>query len=55
MKIIKSFEDLGVLIHGITETVKHKIKKTRRRISWNFVNTFIHISTTSNFFSSIRW
>ena len=26
-KIIKSLEDLGVLIDGVTETVKHEIKK----------------------------
>ena len=29
IKIIKSLEDSGVLIDGITETVKGKIKKTR--------------------------
>ena len=28
IKIIKSLEDLGVLIDGVTETVKHEIKKT---------------------------
>ena len=33
IKIIKSLEDSGVLIDGVTETVKQKIKKTRRRIS----------------------
>ena len=27
VKIIKSFEDSGVLIDGVTETVKHEIKK----------------------------
>ena len=27
IKIIKSLEDSGVLIHGITETVKDEIKK----------------------------
>ena len=32
-KIIKSLEDSGVIINGVTETVKHEIKKTRRRIS----------------------
>ena len=30
IKIIKSLEDSGVLIDGVTETVKHKIKQTRR-------------------------
>ena len=53
IKIIKSSEDLGVLIDGVTETEKHKIKKTRRWVSWSFVTTFSHfISTTSNLFSS---
>ena len=27
IKIIKSLEDSGVLIDGVTETVKHKTKK----------------------------
>ena len=27
IKIIKSLKDLGVLIDGVTETVKHEIKK----------------------------
>ena len=27
IKIIRSLEDLGVLIDGVTETVKHEIKK----------------------------
>ena len=27
IKIIKSLEDSGVLINGVTETVKHEIKK----------------------------
>ena len=27
VKIIKSLEDLAILIDGVTETVKHKIKK----------------------------
>ena len=29
IKIIKSLEDLGVLIDGITETVKHEIKNKK--------------------------
>ena len=32
-EIIKSWEDLGVLLDGVTETVKHEIK--RRRICWS--------------------
>ena len=31
IKIIKSLEDLGVLIDGITETIKHEIKKQEGR------------------------
>ena len=31
VKIIKSLEDSGVLIHGVTETVKHEIKKQECR------------------------
>ena len=52
--MIKSSEDSNVLIEGITETVKHENEKTRRWISWSFLNTFSRfISATSNFFSSI--
>ena len=53
IKIIKSLEDLGVLIDGVTETVKHEIKKTRWSISWSFISNFSRFnSTTSNFFNS---
>ena len=31
IKIIKSLEDSGVLIDGVTETVKHEIKKQEDR------------------------
>ena len=56
IEIIKSLEDSGLLIDGITETVKHEIKKTRRWISWSFVSTFSRfISAASNFFSSQRY
>ena len=56
MKIIKSLEVLGALIHGVTETIKHEIKKTRRRISWSLSSTFNRfISTTSNFFRSKKY
>ena len=36
IKIIKSIEDSGVLIDGVAETVKHKIKKQKGR----FLGTF---------------
>ena len=57
IKIIKSLEDSGVIIDGVTETVKEEIKKkTRRWISWNFASTFrCFIFTTSNLFSSKRY
>ena len=29
-KIIKSLEDSGVIIDGVTETVKHEMKKNKR-------------------------
>ena len=30
VKIIKSLEDLAILTDGVTETVKHKIKKNKK-------------------------
>ena len=32
VKIIKSLEHLGVLINGVTETIKHEIKKQKGRL-----------------------
>ena len=32
IKIIKSIEDSGLLIDGVTEAVKHEIKNTRSQI-----------------------
>ena len=53
IKIVKSLEDSDVLIDGVTETVKHEIKKTRMWISRSVASTFSRfISTASNFFSS---
>ena len=49
IKFIKLLEDSGALIDGVTETVNHEIKKTRRWLSWSCV------STTSNFFSSKKY
>ena len=31
IKIIKLLEDLGISVHGVTETVKHEIKKHEGR------------------------
>ena len=56
--IIKSVETSGVLIDGVTETVKHEIKKNEFEwgISWSFVSTFNRfISANHNFFSSKRY
>ena len=56
IKIIKPLEDSSVLTDGVTETVKHKNKKTRRWISWCFVSTFsCFVSATSDFCSSKRY
>ena len=53
--IINSLEDSGVLVDGVTETVKREITK-RRLISWSFVSTFIHFnSATNDFYSSKRY
>ena len=45
IKIIKLLEDLGVLIDGITETVKHEIKKQEgdvlARLAASFVQRMI--------------
>ena len=52
IKIIKPLEDLGVLIDGVTETVKDKIKN-KKTVFWSFVSTFSSFfSATSNFYSS---
>ena len=52
-KIIKSLEVLGALIVGVTETVKHEIKKARTEISWsNFSTIGCFISAISDFFIS---
>ena len=45
--IIKSLQNLGVLIDGVTESVKHEM---------SFVSTFSRfISATINFFSGKRY
>ena len=55
-KIIKSLENWNVLTDVITETVKHKIKNTRRWIYSCLVSIFNHfISATNYFFSSKRY
>ena len=33
IKIVKSYEDSGLLLKGVTESVQNEIKKTKRRIS----------------------
>ena len=39
IKILKSLEDSGVLIDGVTETVNLE-QKTRKQTSWSFLSTF---------------
>ena len=53
IKVIKSLEDSGVLIDGVTKTAKHEIRKQKRWISSCIVRTFGYfISATNDFFSS---
>ena len=33
LKIVKSLEDSGVLLKGVSETIQHEAKRTKRRIS----------------------
>ena len=40
IRIIKSLENSSLLIDGVNETMKHKIKKTRRWIYLCFVSTY---------------
>ena len=39
IRIIKSQEDSGVLVDGVTETVKDEVKKAGRWIYWCIVST----------------
>ena len=56
IKIIKLLKDSGVLIDGVTETVKHNTKRTKKQISRSFVSTFSRfIRAASNFVSSKRY
>ena len=34
MKIVKPLEESGLLIKGVSETIKKRRKRTKRRISW---------------------
>ena len=54
VEIIKSLENSYVLIEGVTETVKHEIKKIRSRISWCFVSFFRCFSGTAFSFVSTK-
>ena len=51
IRTIKSLEDSGLLIDEVTEIVKHKIKKTRRWISWSFISAFSHFYCAKSNFS----
>ena len=55
IKIIKSLENVSVLIDGATETVKHELK-TKKWLFCYLVCTFgCFISTTHDFFSGKRY
>ena len=55
IKIIKSLENVSVLIDGATETVKHELK-TKTWLFCYLVCTFgCFISTTHDFFSGKRY
>ena len=49
IKTLKSFEDSGVLIDGVTETVKHEINK-----SWIFRSSFSCFSRATSVFSVVK-
>ena len=40
MKRMKSYEKFGLLIKGISKTVKNKRKEQKTRISWNVIRGF---------------
>ena len=40
MKIGKSLEESGLLIKGVSETIKNEAKKTKRRMSRNVISDF---------------
>ena len=37
MKIVKSFEDYGLFIHGVTEIIKNEAKEQK----WRFLSTLL--------------
>ena len=47
IKIVQLLENSVVVIDGVTEAVKHEIKKTRTWISWCLVSSFGCFSGTS--------
>ena len=54
-KIVKSLEELGVLIYEATETVKHEMKKQEGRF-FSIFSTFSQLnSASSNFLISKRY
>ena len=53
IKIIKSLDDLGVLIDGAIQTVKHEIRKQEDRVIGPLLAPLANfISTNNSFFSS---
>ena len=37
MKIVKSSEGSGLLITGVSKTIKNEAKEQKKRISWNVI------------------
>ena len=40
MKTVKSLEESGLLINGVSETIKNKAKGQKKRVSWNVIRHF---------------
>ena len=39
-KTVKSLEESGLLINGVSETIKNKAKEQNKRVSWNVIRHF---------------
>ena len=56
IKIIKLWEDLAVLLNGVTEKAKHEIKFKKGGFFFSFLSIFSHFfSANCNLFSSKRY
>ena len=50
MKIVRSLKKSGLLIKGVSETIKNEAKKTKRQVSWH-VNRYISCQYLRKYFS----